>query len=322
MDKARTTLSDVRARRMKSELDAKSYWNAVQEARAHDAWRRWGVNALLALGLAHLLAGVITFFAANWQAIPAFGKLGLIGGVLIITALTALRLGLDRIAGQALLISASVLVGVWLAVFGQIYQTGADAYDLFLTWVVLIAPWVVISRNVVMWVLALTLAILGLWLYTYQDVTLTGRANFKEMNTAIMALQLGFLAIAEGLRERGEDWLRPTWPRALLALSVAGHADYMAIRILASADLGQVIMLPAPFITLALLTWLYWPRARGIAGFTVMVIGWAVFLSACAIRLLSEAVEGWPFIIALAAIAVLTTASSAYVLNARLKGAI
>ena len=48
-----------------------------------------------------------------------------------IAAVGALLVGLDRAFGQVLLIAASVLTGVLLAVIGQVYQTGADVFELF-----------------------------------------------------------------------------------------------------------------------------------------------------------------------------------------------
>ena len=59
----------------------------------------------------------------------------------------ALLAGLDRAFGQVLLIAGSVLTGVLLAVIGQAYQTGADVFELFVAWAVLILPWVFVSRS-------------------------------------------------------------------------------------------------------------------------------------------------------------------------------
>ncbi|WP_315814113.1 hypothetical protein [Paraflavitalea speifideaquila] len=45
-----------------------------------------------------------------------------------------------------MLTAAAVLLGVLMAVFGQVYQTGANAYDLFLSWTIAITLWVVIAN--------------------------------------------------------------------------------------------------------------------------------------------------------------------------------
>ena len=41
---------------------------------------------------------------------------------------------------------ATFLIGTLFAVFGQIYQTGADAYDLFLGWTLFTILWAVAIR--------------------------------------------------------------------------------------------------------------------------------------------------------------------------------
>jgi uncharacterized membrane protein len=54
-------------------------------------------------------------------------------------------------------------VGVLQAVFGQIYETGADSYVLFLIWALLIIGWVAIGGYAPLWLLLATgLLLLGL----------------------------------------------------------------------------------------------------------------------------------------------------------------
>ncbi len=44
-----------------------------------------------------------------------------------------------------------IATGALLALIGQIYQTGADIWQLFAIWVALIIPWVVISGSNACW---------------------------------------------------------------------------------------------------------------------------------------------------------------------------
>ncbi len=44
---------------------------------------------------------------------------------------------------------------ILLAVYGQTYQTGADPYELFFGWAILIIGWVAISRFAPLWPLLL-----------------------------------------------------------------------------------------------------------------------------------------------------------------------
>ena len=78
------------------------------------------------------VAGITAFFAWNWADLGYMVKFALIQSGVAGTALLAWRLGIDSIGGSASLFSSAFLVGVLFAVFGQVYQTGADPYGLFI----------------------------------------------------------------------------------------------------------------------------------------------------------------------------------------------
>lgn len=196
------------------------YLEAVGRVRDEAFWRRWGQAALLALAVGQILAGVVFFFAFNWAELPPFAKLGVVQAGIVLCAAGA-WLGRGRPAAwQALLTSAAVLVGVLLAVFGQIYQTGADAYTLFVGWGLLILPWVALSRALAVWALWLVVAGLGGAAWAGQIAIPLGWLR-PELLAALLAL---FYAAALLLRElaagRWGGWLRPLWPRRLLVTAI------------------------------------------------------------------------------------------------------
>src|SRR5687767_12713626 len=119
-------------------------------------WRVFLSRSLLFLGSALTLAGVIFFFALNWDDLGRFQKLGLLELAVAAAAVGGWQLG-RSVAGQAALTAAAVLVGPLLAVYGQVYQTGADPYELFTGWALLILPWVVLARAPSLWVLEVEL---------------------------------------------------------------------------------------------------------------------------------------------------------------------
>ena len=94
-------------------------------------WRLWLDRGLLVLGVALIVAGIGYFFAHNWQHLTDDDKLGSAPGRSWRRLPVRSGLGRDRFIGKLLLLAASLLVGVFLAVFGQVYQTGADTYSLF-----------------------------------------------------------------------------------------------------------------------------------------------------------------------------------------------
>jgi uncharacterized membrane protein len=128
------------------------------------AWHRFLSRTLLLLGSGLVLSGVVCFVAYNWDRFGAFPKFALIEVGIASAAVVGWR-KLPRLTGQVALSVAAVLVGPLLALYGQVYQTGADPYGLFVGWLVLILPWVVAAGFGPLWVFALGLLDMSVWLY-------------------------------------------------------------------------------------------------------------------------------------------------------------
>ncbi|WP_146006515.1 DUF2157 domain-containing protein [Cohaesibacter celericrescens] len=190
-------------------------------------WANWTMLLLLAFGTGLMLSGIIFFFAFNWASIPDLVKLAVIQAALVLAAIGAWQQTPDRLTGRLLLLVAATLVGVFLATFGQIYQTGADAWQLFALWAVLMTPWTLVSRLAVMWVLWLGLINLALWLFWQADFGLgTQHVYFWNL------IHVAFIGSALILRERlvlnanrspharASTWLAPHWTRWLLVAAM------------------------------------------------------------------------------------------------------
>ena len=126
------------------------YNNALQ-------WQKFLKLFFMGLGVCFVTLGVIFFFAFNWADLNKFVKLGLVASLIIATTLFALFSKLNETLKDIVLTGAAVLVGVLFSVFGQIYQTGANAYDFFLGWTVFIALWVFVANFAPLWLLFLGL---------------------------------------------------------------------------------------------------------------------------------------------------------------------
>lgn len=118
-----------------------------------EAWKKFLRLAIITLGVAFTVSSIIFFFAYNWQYLHRFVKLGILQGLIVVTVFAPLLLRQKPILQNILLTGASVLVGCLFAVFGQIYQTGANAYDFFLGWTVFIAVWCVAAGFAPLWTL-------------------------------------------------------------------------------------------------------------------------------------------------------------------------
>ncbi|MEL7161196.1 MAG: DUF4401 domain-containing protein, partial [Bacteroidota bacterium] len=134
-------------------------------------WRQYLRVILLALGLGFVACGLIFFLAYNWAKLPKLVKISLAAAGVAIPALAGLLLGLRPLLHKSLLTTAAFMVGGLFAVLGQIYQTGANAYDLFLAWTLFILVWTVLADFAALWLLFLMLVNTTLWLYYEQVVS-------------------------------------------------------------------------------------------------------------------------------------------------------
>lgn len=133
-----------------------------------ESWNKFLKLFFISLGIGFTTAGIIFFFAYNWADLHKFIKIGLIEGLIIISTLVILFSKISLDIKNILLTGASILVGVLFAVFGQIYQTGANAYDFFLGWTMFITIWVFVSNYAPLWLVFITLINTTLILYSQQ----------------------------------------------------------------------------------------------------------------------------------------------------------
>src|SRR5690606_3540787 len=127
-------------------------------------------------------------------------------------ALLAWRRGVARLPGQVLLVAAAVLTGVLMAVFGQTYQTGADAWELFRGWALIILPWVLIADSAALWVLWLVIADTAILLFAQQTLR---NEHWPLVLFIAGALPLALLAVRDALIG-ARTWLPARWLRPLL----------------------------------------------------------------------------------------------------------
>lgn len=295
---------DMHALRAAGLIAARDFVPAAISVRDDRFWSRWGLRALLALGVGQFLAGVVFFFAYNWSDLPDLAKFAVIEAALLIAACGALLSGLDRLLGQALLIAASVMTGVLLAVMGQVYQTGADAFELFAAWALLILPWTLVSRNGVHWLLWLTVAEIALALYGGQVLVVVTEISSEEVwlivGTSIAAALLGReLAVGSGI-----EWLSARWTRLVLLLAAGAVLFAPAAGYVLDADVfesGPLCLAAFPALLMAA-GGVYW-RARPDFAAMVMVIGFADALFLCVgFRVIDESI-GFDFADAVPALA-------------------
>ncbi len=133
-------------------------------------WRSFLEAMLLWIGMILVVSGVIFFFAYNWQTLDRFLKFALAEAVFVVALVAAWYFGPDRLEGQVALCGVSLLTGALLALVGQTYQTGADTFELFMYWAVLMLPWVVVARFAPLWLLWIALINVAFSTYSLAQV--------------------------------------------------------------------------------------------------------------------------------------------------------
>lgn len=181
------------------------------------AWIAFIRIFLLSMGIGFTVAGIIFFFAYNWADLHKFIKFGLVIGLLTITTLISLRSRFNETARNSILTGSSVLVGVLFAVYGQVYQTGANAYDFFLAWTLFSTIWVLISSFPPLWILYLTLINTTIFLYAEQ---VANHWSTLFLFTMLFIFNAIALLLTKLLIRSGKNI--PVWFTNLLALATVG----------------------------------------------------------------------------------------------------
>ncbi|MCE2572834.1 DUF2157 domain-containing protein [Motilimonas eburnea] len=179
----------------------------AEQAEPEVAWREVIDLLLLWFGVLFVSAGVIIFFAFNWQDLSKLGKFALVQGALLLCALAYGWLrwqerennprGLGATKANAALLGLSFMIGALLALVGQTYQTGADPWQLFAMWSLCLLPLAWLAGFDLLWLklVALVNVSLVLYLNTWpQSWWLFGNYVFVLVAVSFVngALYLGF----------------------------------------------------------------------------------------------------------------------------------
>jgi uncharacterized membrane protein len=148
----------------------------LDEARSRSLWRIAGFDeepaavarhfrsAVAILGAALAGFGVILWLAANWAEFGRMGRFALLEAGFLAAAVAAASRPAWR---SPLALLALLLVGGLFAYFGQTYQTGADAWQLFAVWALLSLPLCLAARSDVLWAPWALVAMVCISTWTY-----------------------------------------------------------------------------------------------------------------------------------------------------------
>lgn len=237
-------------------------------------WERFLKVFFLSLGLGFLACGVIFFFAYNWDDLGKFGKIALAAAGVMIPVILALVLRRSSLARDALLTTAAFMVGGLFAVLGQIYQTGANAYDLFLAWALFTVIWTAVVDFPALWLLWLALVNITLVLYGQQVAS--GWPDWLVPLFLMLinaAALVGFTLLGPLLAKR----TYPKWQLLCLALAAAYMGVHTSFTALFEGSLLGPVFLPVVLVLGILALGAWWAyRNRSLAYLAICALATVV----------------------------------------------
>ncbi len=280
------TYSNVNEMASRLGLSDAAYRRAFEIARLSPdlaTWRRYIDHFLTTVGALLIVAGVAAFFAWNWAELGAMAKFALIQIGFVGCVILAWRFGLDSLAGKVSLFAAAFFTGTLLAIFGQVYQTGADPYGLFMAWAVLILPFAIIGRQAGLWMLVqilLNLTVImyytqvlhppdGLWELTRllgPLVWLGSTVKDSKLASYLFMLNVAALVTWEFGASQGSAWMQGrVFPR-LIALAALCTVLLPTLVIIFAASFQENLKLsgvpPALLIVATFVCFSYYQRRR------------------------------------------------------------
>lgn len=184
-----------------------------------NSWRQFIDNFLLWLGSLALAFSAMFFIAYNWNDMDRLAKFGLIEGFIILAILLYWKLNSQAVVGKVILLIATILLGVLLALYGQTYQTGADPWQLFFNWALLMLPWAIIGRFPAIWIVWAALINLSLILYHQAFRGLLGVMFGSELDMLWQVFVFNSLCLFTWeILTKYWSWLNERWAIRLLAI--------------------------------------------------------------------------------------------------------
>jgi len=207
----RGAISDVRAA-----LEAGGVLPSAQQ------WRAFLDRLLMWSAAVALAAAAVFFVAYNWNELGRFAKFGLAQALVVAALLAYWRFGADSLTGKAALLAGSIFLGALLALFGQVYQTGADTWELFANWAALMLPWVLVGRFAGLWMLWIAIANVAIHLYYRVFPGTFGLFFTRDAELWTLFLFDTAALAAWELAARRIAWLDERWAPRLLAFASGG----------------------------------------------------------------------------------------------------
>ena len=298
---------------------AKAIMLRYSKGRENEELLRGGrlVTLLAVMGALLLGVGVILFFAANWQVMPKWLKVGIVLGSILVAYGTGYWLAFEKAnyprVGRAVIFLGTVLYGSGIWLIAQIFHINAHYPNGVLFWVLGIIPVVIICRSLSVLIEASLL--LTLW-------TVLEQTGFQTTNLLYLPLFFLILWISYNMKSRvaaGLALLGMTVWMAIAGVLSLKETESFIFALLLTSLLGLLYYISGNLHSLKEnLAYMKLPyQFTGLAVFFVslFLLSFRFLVNVSGISFISGL--GFPrfFIIALSVLIALTAASGIYILK-------
>lgn len=177
-------------------------------------------NSFLYFSILFIITGVSCFIAYNWNKIGNFTKISIPMALIILGIIGWFIFQNKKSYRELSLFLSSFFIGTLFAVFGQIYQTGADPYTLFRNWGIFILIFSFIEKFYPLWTLNVTVFTISGMLYSrlygnFTMICITG-------SVIILFFFLVYIAIIKKMSVEIKEWFFYILAFSSTALMTAG----------------------------------------------------------------------------------------------------
>ncbi|MFS0824316.1 GDYXXLXY domain-containing protein [Bacillus sp. 1P02SD] len=171
-----------------------------------------------------ILSGVLYFFAANWPEFTRFEKVALAVAAIalfyLLSVLSSKLLSHQVFLGKWLLVAGAISFGLCVALIGQIYNSHADSYVLFLIWLIPALLLAICTRYAPLSILSFVLFHLAYWFYMNPSSYFIVRTDFQEwliyLIIAVINLIVFLLTFTRFLANHSIRYMSYTMTHAML----------------------------------------------------------------------------------------------------------
>lgn len=275
-----------------------------QISRSFEDWGLFLRRFFILMGVLLITAGFIFFMAWNWEDMSRFDKFAILEAVFIIfAAYSVLRWnsGPDGGTGwdaRIALLGVAIMVGGLMALYGQIYQTGADPWELFRAWAFVLLLIALPGRATVFWFMLWLVG--NTWLILYLQEVLSYRFYRSEILLILALVQFTLLALNEAAAHlaAGRSWSYDSgrWLSRIIGCSaiviMAAYGITLAINELGfdhrsyygEAFLGSDIGIILYLASLGAIFAIYYLRLPELVFLTLSIFSFAAFIGTSLIR--------------------------------------